>query len=170
MFYITVLQTYTVVCCTIVYCIVPLLYVVLLCYTILHYTLQYYIISTYAICRCGNGALICYWQYQYMMIGPDKDVDTYLLTRKIVYVAIVYLFWDIWDLPAVLIRPFPGCDQVTACHIARKSECGKCLDSVPSFIFLCFVQDIFNFLNICYSCSWRWCLPGAWDWRHQNSE
>ncbi|XP_028391423.1 vacuolar protein sorting-associated protein 16 homolog [Dendronephthya gigantea] len=25
---------------------------------------------------CGNGAVICYWQYQYMMIGPDKDVDT----------------------------------------------------------------------------------------------
>ncbi|XP_046845974.1 vacuolar protein sorting-associated protein 16 homolog [Xenia sp. Carnegie-2017] len=32
---------------------------------------------------CGNGALICYWQFQYMMIGPDKDVDTRFLDDDI---------------------------------------------------------------------------------------
>ncbi len=83
-----------------------LLYSTLLYSTLLYSTLLYSldpsayhtaqplcIISTYFIFRCGNGALICYWQYQYMMIGPDKDVDTYLLTRNIVHPGRLFKEW-----------------------------------------------------------------------------
>jgi hypothetical protein len=45
------------------------------------YTLASFILFDIFLHRCGNGALICYWPYQYVMIGPDKDVDTYLLTK-----------------------------------------------------------------------------------------
>lgn len=35
---------------------------------------------------CGNGALICYWQYEYMMIGPDQDVDVRVLEDNVYFI------------------------------------------------------------------------------------
>ena len=46
-------------------------------------------ISIHHVFRCGNGALICYWQYQYMMIGPDKDDDIYPLIKKPLHMSVL---------------------------------------------------------------------------------